>query len=291
MKKTIYLSILVLFFITSCEESGINFPTDNTQQLESGFSVNIDGVLFSTDKVDFTSDGVDIFINASKPETNEIFTLKTNNFSLGNFSFEGADNIASYVKNDPVSADVWSTINATSSKGNIEFTSIDNVNNTVSGVFNFTGKNLVNGSEKEFVSGVFTNVAKSVLPPSDNKFFAKVDGNEYKTISLFGSFVTVGKQELIMISANKSLSETIGFSINSDITVGEYDFGSFITQTYPTGQYSVGGTTYVADGKMNIKTHDTANKTISGTFAFDASPVISNTVVHKITEGEFTISY
>ena len=293
MKKTTYLFILAFIFISfsSCVENEISFSNSNNSQSKSSFQVTIDGVLFSTESVDYTSDGVDIAINAIKQGTDEIITLKINNFGLGNFSFDGASNVASYIKNDSFSANIWSTFNATSSKGNIQFTTIDNVNNTVSGTFNFSGENLVAGSTKEFVSGSFTNIPKSVLPVSNNTFFAKLDGVEYKEISLFGSAVTIGGNDLILINANKSLSETISFSLNSDIAVGEYEFGSFITQSYPTGQYTVGGGVYVADGKITITKHDIKTKLISGTFEFDASPITTTSPNFAITEGSFSISY
>ena len=295
MKNIIYFIILisVAFLCNSCEENGIFFPTTSQGQgqTNSSFEVMIDGEIFSTQNVDFTSDGEDIFINASKPETNEIVTLKIDDFGIGNFSFEGASNVASYVKNNLVSADIWSTINSTFSRGNIEFTDIDFVNNTVSGTFNFIGKNLTTGSSSAFTNGVFTNIPKSNLPISDNTFTAKVDGVVYNEISLFANLVTIGSNELILINANKSLTETIGLTIQSDISVGEYNFGSFITQTYPTGQYSFNGDIYVADGKITITAHNKVAKIISGTFQFDASPITSPTPNFSITEGEFSVSY
>lgn len=281
--------ISFVFLFNSCEENGIFFP--EKPQTTGSFQVNFDGEIFSTENVSFTSDGEDIFINAIKPETNEIFSLKVENFNIGSFSFNATNNIASYIKNDPVSADVWSTSNTTPTIGSIEFTKIDFVENAVSGNFNFIAKNGLTGSSKAFANGVFTNVPKNVLPTSNNTFTAKVDGVVYEEISLFGNLVTVGSNELIMISANKSFDEIISFSIQSDIAVGEYDFGSFITQTYPTGQYSVDSGIYVADGKITITKHDTAAKSISGTFNFQASPITGGSPNFSITEGEFNVSY
>jgi len=282
----------------SCEEAGLSIPNsqlenglEESELEESGFEVSFDGKEFFTENVDYTSDGTDIFINAIKPETNEIFTIRIPNFAIGSFDLEGTTNIASYIKNDAVSADIWSTFDGFSSESKVVFTNIDDVNNTVSGTFNFTAENLLSGAKKEFSLGRFTNVSKSILPVSNDDFYAKVDGQEYIDISLFGSLVSVGNTELILISANRSLTETIGISLESDISVGTYSFGSFISQSYPTAQYSVSNSTYVADGEIIITEHDTVNKIISGTFEFEASPIISATPNFNITEGAFSVSY
>lgn len=285
------ITILLLFFsiiFLSCEEAVLSIPNS---QLGSGFEVSFDGKEFFTESVDYTSDGTNIFINAIKPETNEIFTIKIPDFGIGTFDLEGTTNIATYIKNDPTSADIWSTFDAASSEGKVVFTKIDDVNNTVSGTFNFTAENLSSGARKEFTLGRFSDVSKNVLPVSNDDFSAKIEGKEYVDISLFGSLVSIGSSELIMISANRSLTETIGISLESDISIGTYSFGSFISQSYPTGQYSLNGSTYVADGEIIITQHDTANKNISGTFEFVASPITSATPNFNITEGAFSVSY
>ena len=293
MKNINYFFILVIFtfLFSACEENGIFFPTNTTTQSKGLFEVKVNGNVFSTENVNFISDGVDLYINAIKPETNEIFTLKVDDFDIGNFSFEGVNTVASYIKNNALSADIWSTINETSSRGSIEFTNIDFVNNRVSGTFNFIGKNVSTGSSSAFTNGTFTNIPKSDLLITDDIFTAKIDGVEYVEISLFGNLVNVGSGNLIMISANKSLTETIGIRIPSNISVGEYDFGAFSSQTDPTAQYIFDGTTYVADGKIVITKHEKISKLISGTFQFNASPITTNTPNYSITEGEFSISY
>lgn len=147
--------------MSSCEEDGIFFPTST--QTTGVFEVTFDGSIFSTTNADFTLDGEDIIINATNPNTNETFTLKVNNFDINSFSFEGQNNVASYIKTDAVSAQVWSTFDETNSRGNIEFTNLDFTNNTISGIFNFIGKNLSSSNSKAFTSGVFSNIPISIL--------------------------------------------------------------------------------------------------------------------------------
>ncbi|PQJ80402.1 DUF6252 family protein [Polaribacter porphyrae] len=291
MKNTfcLFFIIYLFFTFTSCEENGIFFPTPTITK--GTFEVIIDGQLYSTQEASFVRDGNNIFINAIKPNTNEIFTLKVDNFDVGNFSFQGTNTVASFIENNPVSANVWSTSNQTSSRGTIVFTDIDLINNTVSGTFNFIGNNISTGSSRAFTQGTFVNIPQSITSISDDNFSAKVDGIEYQEESLFTNLVTVGSKELILINANKSLSETISINLESDIDVGEYDFGSFISQTYPTGQYNVGSAIYLADGKIRITSHNKIARLISGTFQFDASPATSSTPNFSITEGSFNVSY
>ena len=157
MKSKNYLSIILLFLVFACAEDGLFFPESES---EGTFQVTIDAVLFSTDDVSFTSDGVDIFINAVNSRTKESFTLKVDDFKVGDFSFEGANNIASYIINTAE----WTTFNSISSRGSIQFTEIDFVKNTVSGTFSFIGKNNDTGNAIAFSNGSFNKVPKSLLP-------------------------------------------------------------------------------------------------------------------------------
>ncbi|WP_397445114.1 DUF6252 family protein [Polaribacter sp. R77954] len=291
MKRIHYFLVLLCFvFATnSCEENGIFFPPSENNAF---FEVIIDGELFTTTEANFTTDGDHIAINAIKTDSGEVFTLSVEGFAIGSFSLEGINNTASYIQNDPVSAGVWTTFGETSSRGNITFTDINFVNNTVSGTFSFIGKNDVLESSKAFSNGSFSNIPISTQPVFEDSFAAKVDGVVYQEISLFASSITIGTKNLININANKTLTETITFNFNETITPGEYDFGSFSNQTYPTGSYTDDlGNTYEAVGKITITSHDTSAKIISGTFNFNATPVASTTVAHAITEGSFRVSY
>ena len=290
MKRITYFFLFLSFvFITnSCEENGIFFPDSENNGV---FEVTIDGTIFSTNEVSFTSDNENLVITAIDTNTNEIFTLTVEDYNIGGFSFEGVNNIATYVQNDPISAGTWSTFGETASRGNIEFTNIDFVNNTISGTFSFIGKNTATGSSKAFSNGSFSNIIRSTSSFSEDNFTAKVNGVIFDEISLFGNSITVGSTELISISANKSLTESISFNLNADITPGEYDFGSFVTQSYPIGQYAVSGNIYEAEGKITITSHNATAKTISGNFNFDASPITNTTPVFSITEGAFSVSY
>lgn len=284
--KHFFLVLSLVLITNSCEENGIFFPPSENNGV---FEVTIDGEVFTTSEVSFVNDDSTLGITAIKSETQEIFTLVVEDYAARSFSFEGINNVASYIQNDPVSADIWSTFGETSSRGNIAFTNIDFVNNTVSGTFSFIGKNLLTDSSKAFSNGTFTNIPRTNLPISQDDFTAKVDGVAFNDTTLFASSITLGSTELISINANTAISEAISLTLNADITPGEYDFGSI--GTYPSALYNVNNGAFIGDGKLNITNHDTGAKRISGTFSFDASPLTGATPSYTITEGTFSVSY
>lgn len=161
MKSFAYFLLIVSFFatITSCQENGIFIPVK--QNIEGNFEVVIDGEIFLTKDVNFTANNQEIIITAIKTITNETFILKVGDFSDASFSFEGEKNIASYLFDNPSSTDKWTTLNATTSRGNIQFSEIDFTKNTVSGTFSFIGRNENLGTSKAFGSGSFSNVPRN----------------------------------------------------------------------------------------------------------------------------------
>lgn len=285
--KVCFLFLSILFIFNSCEENGIFFPV---KENNATFQATFDGATFVTSDVNFTVEGDDLFINALDVITNESFTLRVDNFDIGIFSFEGLNHIATYAEDASNSTDVWTTFSETSSRGTIEITNIDYVYNTISGNFNFIGRNSISGSSKAFLSGSFNEVPKGEFPIGSDGFSAKVDGIDYDDISLFGNLVTIGNNKLITIDAHKSASETISLIVPYNVTVGEYDFGSFADQTYPTAQYNVNGVTYQANGKIRIISHNITTNLITGTFDFEATEATSNNSF-IISEGQFRVSY
>jgi len=161
MKSLAYFLLIVTFFatITSCQENGIVFPVK--QNIEGDFEVVIDGEIFLTNDVSFTVTNQEITITAIKTDTNEILTLKVDDFSNTSFSLEGVENVASYSVENSVNIDVWTTLNATVSRGNIQFSEINFTNNTVSGTFSFIGRNDNLSSSKAFSNGSFSNVPRN----------------------------------------------------------------------------------------------------------------------------------
>jgi len=161
MKSLAYFLLIVTFFatITSCQENGINFPVK--ENVQGDFEVVVDGEFFLTNDVTFTLTDQKITITATKTETNETFILKVDDFRNPSFSFEGDENVASYSLENSANTNIWTTLNATASRGNIQFSDINFANNTVSGSFSFIGRNENLSSSKAFSNGSFSNVPRN----------------------------------------------------------------------------------------------------------------------------------
>lgn len=277
--------------MNSCEENGIFFPPSENDGI---FEVTIDGEAFSTTSVNYTIDNDNLVITAIDPDTNETFTLMVEDFEVASFSFEGINNVATYIQSDlnnPDFTNRWTTATETSSRGSIAFTSIDNLKNVISGTFSFIGKNSETGSSKAFSNGSFSNIVRSSVTIVPDNFTAKVDAKVYEDVSLFTDLITIGNSDLIRVNANKSLSETIRINLDANITTGEYDFGSFTTQSFPTAQYVVNDVTYEGSGKLVITSHDVVAKKVSGRFNFEATNSAGTPSDFSISEGAFNVSY
>lgn len=161
MKSVVYFLLIIIFTIsfTSCLENGIIFP--EKQNIEGNFEVTIDGAILRTSNVSFTLNNKEVIITGIKTETNETFILKVADFNKPNSSFEGEENVASYSKENSGNINIWTTLNATTSRGNLQFSEINYTNNTVSGTFSFIGKNENLGASKAFSSGSFSNVPRN----------------------------------------------------------------------------------------------------------------------------------
>ncbi|MDG1398358.1 MAG: DUF6252 family protein [Polaribacter sp.] len=288
MKRTLYFLFVLsfVFIINSCQENGIFFPPSENSGV---FEVTIDGVLFTSSKVSFVNDDNTLILTAVKSETDETLTLVVEDFRIGSFSFEGVNNVASYIQSDLISSKVWTTFGETSSRGNIVFTDIDYVENTVSGTFSFIGKNGLAGSSKAFSNGTFTKIIRSDIPVSQDNFKAKVDGVSFEDTTLFSNSITLGNKDYIRITANKTMTEAIDLTLSADIIPGEYDLGSL--SAYPAALYNINGESFDGLGKLVVLSHDTTAKRITGTFNFEAISLTSGISSYDISEGEFSVSY
>jgi len=161
MKSVAYSLLIIILTIsfTSCQENGIFFP--EKENIQGNFEVTIDGDIFLTNDVNFTVSNQEILISAFSTSTNETLTLRVANFMDASFSLEGENNVASYTINNLGIMDTWTTLNATSSRGNIQFSEINFTNNTVSGTFSFIGRNQDLGASKAFSNGSFSNVPRN----------------------------------------------------------------------------------------------------------------------------------
>lgn len=172
-------------------------------------------------------------------------------------------------------------------------TSIDMVNETITGTFQFNGVRYVDpatGFEietKEFTNGSFSlSFDEDVVTPSDNEFFAKLDGEDFIPTTIQG-YVSMGN---IAIVGRRGPIENIGFFVPEDVVPGTYELSSFtgdyralyILNDSPTGIFGA------EDGTVTITSN--ANGRLAGTFTFTAS-MFGQTAIYEITEGTFDVAY
>jgi hypothetical protein len=99
-------------------------------------------------------------------------------------------------------------------------------------------------------------------------------------------------QTKIMIGGTKGSVENILVSVPNTIKTGTYSTGDsgfnyiirYSKDTTPGGMFDA------TKGTIVILSHDTAKKTISGTF-HGSLVTYPSTVKHEVTEGTFSVSY
>lgn len=175
----------------------------------------------------------------------------------------------------------------------VTLTSIDLKTKKISGTFQFTGirSNSNNKLEtKIFTKGSFNDITYINNEPvvKNNTFSAKLDGTNFVPTSV----TAISGMGKIMIGGTKGSVENILVSVPNTIKTGNYSTGDsgfnyiirYSKDTTPGGMFDA------TKGTIVILSHDTAKKTISGTF--NASLVTyPSTVKHEVTEGAFSVSY
>lgn len=314
MKKIVpFLSLFILLSAFTCENEALDEeliitnpdvtvdPNDpnNPNPQQGVFSVDFDGQTFVAESVSATVLDDVMNINGLRNNNNELVVLTINGSGTGtyqlgvSFGNPPLTNGAVYTEQNNTSGVSWISAvqGGTESQGEIIVTEIDDVNNTISGTFSFTGTNPTLMESKEFTNGVFTNITYTtdISTTNNNTFFAKVDGVEFEENLLEGTLTSLAGTEILTITATKNNLESIGFFLPADIATGTHTFSTF---SQPSGQYNIGTTSSnVADGTITISNHNTTDKIIEGTFEFTAAPLTGGGQTYSITEGEFYIEY
>ncbi|MBJ6368483.1 DUF6252 family protein [Snuella sedimenti] len=289
--------LLFTFLLTSCNIEPYEGDDKIISVAPGVLQVEFDSkrVAFETTTATVLSDVINI--NGLRAANGEVLTLTvfantTGTYQLGVAVDQVKVSAVTYINSSV--GEVWiSASDFITSHGEVTITEIDEVNKTISGSFFFTGYSTT-GENKEFTKGVFNQISygTDVLPNSgDNTFSAKVDGVIFEEDGVQGALLSLSGTSTIMISATKNNLQSITITVDANITAGEY---SFATLEPPMGQYSLSLTEAVVSedgGKLVITEHDVANKKISGTFYFTASPLISEGASYEITEGSFEVTY
>lgn len=295
------LSILFLFIVSSCNIEPFDGDILQGSVISTGsIQVDFDSQTYIADIATASVSGDIINITGLKGTNQEMVTLTVFANSLGTYNIGVANgttevNAAAYNTNSKDgSGDTWIGVtNFIDSQGEITITEIDQVNETISGTFFFTGHH-TELEPKEFTNGVFDKVsfATQVAPSSgNNEFFAKVDGVEFKEEKINAIAASGGGiSNLGIVATMNNDTRVISLSLDPDVVPGEYDLKAFVA---PTGLYNKSSTEFFSSesGKVVITIHDKTNKRIVGTFYFTATSFLTPDVEHEITEGSFDVTY
>ena len=165
MKKIILINIaaiLSLFLLASCQNEPVDPAIDLNPiipVLPASFKADFDGQTYIASQIDATIAEGQISINAYKGAQLQSFSIAITGTTVG--SYLANENIISYSAGtgQPLFVSVNPT-NILQNTGQVTITSIDTVNKTISGNFNFTGYNddVIPTITKEFTNGIFENI-------------------------------------------------------------------------------------------------------------------------------------
>jgi hypothetical protein len=173
--------------------------------------------------------------------------------------------------------------------GNLNVTSIDTVNKTISGTFNMQVYRQMDSQQRTITEGVFTNISYSTAPPplsGTDSFRVKVAGIDF-TYNLLTGISVFGR---ISVSASQGAAPTVGITVPDNVTVGTYPFDVFTN----IGQYNPSASVFLGadSGSVTILEHNTVTKRIRGNFHFLANTVFTHLPPNvQLTAGYFSVKY
>jgi hypothetical protein len=294
---------LFAFSLASCDNEPIDSAIDlsNFDDDDNGnggeqavFKVDFDGqtwVANSTEAIKYTNS---FQIGGLKTSTGQTIAFSLNGDTPG--TYDSTSNLIVYEPNsNNPTGDLYWALNPTNpgvSAGSVTITSIDNVNNKVSGTFAFTGywsdTSVTNILPKVFTNGVFTNIPFVVgTNPSNDTFYAKVDGVEFVEDQIDVTEVLAsGFPDSYSIVASKANGQTVGFRFAKTLGVGTYNFTGPFGQDL-SGNCLFNNLLYTTDSGTFTITQKTATR-IKGTFNYLASN-FTTSQTKTITEGSFDV--
>lgn len=260
---------------------GCNKDDDSNGAADGELAAKVDGDEFkASTHVGATFYNGFFRITAMNDSTGETIIISVSNASEGTFDL-GPD---PYLYNDaeyttPGGPNYSSGYEG--GNGKINITSLNVENETASGTFSFTA---VAGSESvEVTKGEFNNLVLLTEVPLS----ADVDGEAFNPIIVTSSL----SQSKIFIIALNGNGERLSMEFPSDITIGNYEFG---TSSNYKGLYypNMGGSSgYLSEsGTLAITSVDMNAGIVEGTFSFSAKRRGSNDpdVTYEITAGSFS---
>lgn len=293
MKKLRFLSAFIVLFtaigFVSCDSEPVD-PLLIDQQPQPGpavFQVDFSGETFVADETQAViADGLIAIGGVMGTEQVSIVIPGT---TTGTYS--GEEVLMAYHPTLDSEYQYWNVDEDLNATGSVTITSINTVNKTISGTFNFTG-HWSNTDENlpsiAFTNGTFQNIpyTEEVTEPSEDEFITAVVNGVEKNYSVI---VAAGAGDMLTFSGTiLSPMSSVQFMISGGITPGTYSLSDEDFEN-PKAIYKDDSSEwpYASEsGSLVITSND--GEYIEGTFSFDASDGEGNTV--EVTEGEFRVA-
>ncbi len=298
MNKIKYIAgiflILTSFTFTSCDIEPIDAALnpsdfDNPTNGPAVFKADFSGATWTATEAQAVVSSNFITIGATKAD-GSTFAILVNASTTG--TYPANNNIVAYTP--PTSEFAYWSLNQenpTEDTGSVTITNIDNVNNTVSGTFNFRGywSDMTSTGiiAVDFTNGVFTNIPFIPNTATGDTFFAKVDGAEFVDTLLTGAEVGTGPDLFLNVDAVDGALNNLTIAFKKSLGTGTYPISSTNTSNVIVSYSAASGIDYQGvSGSLTI-TNLTATR-VKGAFSFIGS---DGTSTKTISEGTFDVGY
>lgn len=289
-----FVFILILFTFNACTKEISKEVNNGIGPGAGDFYATIGGKIWNADSLQLvliSSNGVSI---NGLSKTGDQISIILPDFKVGTYTLGAqSSSYALFANLLNTNANIYVS-NAGSAGGTVIISSIDTVNQVVSGSFQFNLTNPADNTTETIAKGVFDYIPYTagivgVTPPpgaSKDTLEVTVDGNKF-----FASDVEVSDSAGQMLIAGFSGTQDVGLFFPSDLTAGTYNL-DFNAGTY-IGVYNPDASVTLlsqSGGTITIISNNTTTRRISGTFSFVATPVGSGPTAN-LTQGYFAANY
>lgn len=297
MKKIQFISLFILLFsavtFTSCDnevidgEIDLNNIGDDPDPTSAFFRADFSGGTWTAQNTTVLLSANSFQLVATRGTAGEGFGFSLNGGSVGSYAansnavaFTPANSVFGYAGVNPA--------NTSENTGSVTITSIDTVNQTVSGIFSYKGY-WSDGSVSNilpiiFTNGVFNNLPyTTVPPPSNDSFSTKINGTDFIDTNIVVSTIS----NVITIKALNAANQDVTIGIRDNVTPGTYPITGNIGSDVVQASYKPNGVSLQAyTGSVTVLSK-TATR-IRGTFSFTTS---DGPTVYTFTVGQFDVEY
>jgi hypothetical protein len=177
--------------------------------------------------------------------------------------------------------------------GEVNITSIDAANKTISGSFSFKIFRQMDGKGKTITEGSFTNMKYTTTMPqasTTDTFRVKINGTSWTPYSIMGSDVA---GQLIVSATDATAVKTVGLIMPADVTPGSYNL-DFFGMTY-IGQYNPDSdpahSKASMSGTLTVLENNKTTRRLRANFAFRGEELFNSNNFANITEGYLSVKY